>query len=166
MENRSYISSGSKRKRIVFRIRHTKAFLKDVGIIQVVCSEYRNRPDGRRKYLACSDLRVPPRQILIAYRMRWQIEIFHKQVKMHFGLEDIAATHFASVESHVYLVYCAYILLHMKPPGIPDNAKTIIEKQHYIESVFDNRGKASLLQRLTRFNGFENLKNELKAALS
>ncbi len=157
---------GKKRKRIVFRTRHTNVFLKGVGKILLVCSEFRNRPDGRRKYLACSDLHVSPRQVLIAYRIRWQIEIFHKQVKMHFGFEHIAAKHFSSVESHVYLVYCAYMLMHMKPPGMPDSSKTIIEKQHYIKSVVDNKSKAALLQRLTRINGVKNFKNQLKKALS
>jgi hypothetical protein len=107
-----------------------------------------------------------PRQILIAYRIRWQIEIFHKQVKMHFGFEHIAAKHFSSVESHVYLVYCAYMLLHMKPPGMPDTAKTTIEKQRYIKSVIENKDKAALLQLLTRFNGFEKFKWQLKEALN
>jgi hypothetical protein len=42
----------------------------------LVCSELRNRPDGRRKYLACNDLRATARQIIIGYRLRWAIEIF------------------------------------------------------------------------------------------
>jgi hypothetical protein len=40
-----------------------------------VCSERRNRPDGRRKYLACNDLRATPRQIVTGYRLRWSVEI-------------------------------------------------------------------------------------------
>ena len=56
--------------------------------------------------------------------------------------------------------------MHMKPPGMPDSSKTIIEKQHYIKSVVDNKSKAALLQRLTRINGVKNFKNQLKKALS
>jgi hypothetical protein len=48
---------------------------------------------------------------------------------------------------------------------MPDTAKTI-ETQRYIKSVFDNKDKADLIQRLTRLNGVEDYKNELKAALS
>jgi hypothetical protein len=44
--------------------------------VELVCSERRNRPDGRRKYLACNDLRATARQIVTGYRMRWAVEIF------------------------------------------------------------------------------------------
>src|SRR5262249_18334150 len=44
------------------------------------CSECHNRPAGRRKYLACSDLRVTARQIIIGYRLRWAVELFHKKI--------------------------------------------------------------------------------------
>jgi len=57
---------------------------------RVVCSEMRNRPDGRRKYLACNDLRATARQIVTGYRMRWAVELFHKSVKQHLGFEDVA----------------------------------------------------------------------------
>jgi hypothetical protein len=48
--------------------------------------------------------------------MRWRIEIFHKEVKMFLGFEDVATRTFESVKAHVHWVYCAYILLHSHPP--------------------------------------------------
>ena len=77
----------------------------------MICSEFKKRPKGRRKYLACNDLKGTPLQILIAYRLRWKIEIFHKEVKMFMGFQEVATKHFESVISHVHWVYCAYILL-------------------------------------------------------
>lgn len=44
------MTSGAKRKRMEFRIRHTMGYLRYVGKVHVVCSEFRKRPDGRRKY--------------------------------------------------------------------------------------------------------------------
>jgi hypothetical protein len=44
------MTSGAKRKRMAFRIRHTMGYLRYVGKVHVVCSEPRKRPDGRRKY--------------------------------------------------------------------------------------------------------------------
>ena len=41
---------GTKRKRMEFRTRDTMGYLRYVGQVQLVCSEPRNRPDGRRKY--------------------------------------------------------------------------------------------------------------------
>ena len=80
------MTNGTKAKRMEFRIRHTIAYLRYVGQVQVVCSEPRKRPEGRRKYFACNDLKVTARQIMLAYRLRWAVEIFHKNVKQHLGL--------------------------------------------------------------------------------
>ena len=70
------LTNGTKRKRMEFRTRDTIGYLRYVGQVQLVCSEPRKRPDGRRKYLACNDLRVTARQIILGYRLRWAIEIF------------------------------------------------------------------------------------------
>src|SRR5713101_8497910 len=51
-------TNGNKRKRMDFRVRHTSGYLRYVGKVELVCSALRNRPDGRRKYLACNDLRA------------------------------------------------------------------------------------------------------------
>ncbi|MCP4108828.1 MAG: transposase, partial [Desulfobacteraceae bacterium] len=121
------LTDGPKQKRTEFRIRHTEARLNNVGKVRLVCSEFKKSRKGKRKYLACTDLKIKPRQILIAYRIRWKIEIFHKHIKMHLGFEDVAAKNFRSVESHVHAVYCAYILMHDKPPGVSEDSKTILE---------------------------------------
>ena len=73
-------TSGNKRKRMDLRVRHTSGYLRYVGKVELVCSERRNRPDGRRTYLACNDLRATARQIVMGYRMRWAVELFHKSV--------------------------------------------------------------------------------------
>ncbi len=156
----------TKKKRMEFRIRHTTGYLKGVGQVQLVCSEFKKRRNGRRKYLACSDLRVTPKQILIGYRLRWRIEIFHKHIKMHLGFEDMSPKYFRSVETHVYLVYCAYILLQMDLPGLPHDARTILEKQAYIKAILEKRTFARILQRFTQFGGVEKYMDELKAVLS
>jgi hypothetical protein len=42
-------TSGHKRKRMDFRVRHTSGYLRYVGKGEWVCAERRHRPDGRRK---------------------------------------------------------------------------------------------------------------------
>ena len=83
-------TNSAKRKRMEFRIRQIIGYLRYVGKVQLICSEFRKRPDGRRKYLACNDLKAKARHILIGYRIRWAIEIFHKKVKMFLGFEEVA----------------------------------------------------------------------------
>jgi hypothetical protein len=159
-------ANSKQQKRMDVRIRHTTGFLKEVGKVQLVCSELKKRPDGRRKFLACSDLEAQPRQIVIGYRLRWGIELFHKAVKMHLGFEHIAAKHFCSVRAHVHWVYCAYILLHAHPPGVLESSHTIPEKQQNLQAVLENAKLANVLQQLTQIGGVRRYKDQIKQALA
>jgi Transposase DDE domain len=157
---------GNKRKRMDLRIRHTTGYLRHVGQVELVCSERRNRPDGRRKYLACNDLRATPRQIVTGYRMRWAVELFHKTVKQHLGFEDVATHGFDAVMSHVHWVYGAYILLHMSPPGLSPGAQSIGDKQRALQQGLADKEKRQILQKLTQIGGVQRYKDELRQALA
>ena len=105
------------------------------------------------------------RQILIGYRLRWAIEIFHKEVKTYLGFQDVAAKSFTSVKAHVHWVYCAYILLHARPPGVPDDLGSLPDRQRRIKEIVDSNEKARMIQLLTQINGVERCKNELRRAI-
>jgi hypothetical protein len=158
------LTEGGKRRRKEFRVRHADVFLKGVGKVRAVCSEFKKRREGGRKHFACSDLKMTAREILITYRMRRKTEIFHKEVKMHLGFEDAAAKHFDSVVSHVCMVYCAYILLHSDLPGISGESETP-EKQKKVEMILQSREIAAQIHEITKIGGPVNLKNKLKSAL-
>ena len=115
--------------------------------------------------MACNDLRAKARQILIGYRVRWAIEIFHKEVKMFLGFQDVATKRFTSVMAHVHWVYCAYILLNFHPPGVPAQIKSLPDKQRKIEEIVDSREKIRVIQLLTQIKGGKRYKNELRKAL-
>jgi hypothetical protein len=159
-------TSGNKRKRMDLRVRHTSGYLRSVGKVELVCCEQRHRPDGRRKYLACNDLRATARQIVTGYRMRWAVELFHKTVKQHLGFEDVATHGFEAVISHVHWVYCAYILLHMAPPGLSPGAQSIGDKQRALQRGQANQEKRHILQKLTQIGGVQRYKDELRQALA
>jgi hypothetical protein len=159
-------TNGMKRKRMEFRVRDTIGYLRYVGQVQLVCSELRNRPEGRRKYLACNDLRVTARQIVLGYRLRWSIELFHKTVKQHLGFEDVATSGFASVMSHVHWVYCAYILLSMSPPGVAANVTSLGDAQRQLQRLLANQEKRRILQKLTQIGGVQRYQDELRQALA
>lgn len=153
------------RKRMEFRVRQIMGYLRYVGEVQLICSEFKKKPKGRIKYLACNDLKVKPRHILIGYRIRWAIEIFHKEVKMFLGFQDVATTSFSSVMAHVHWVYCAYILLHSLPPAVADHIKSLADRQGKIKEIVDSNEKARVIQLLTQIKGVERYKNELQGAL-
>jgi Transposase DDE domain len=157
---------GNKRKRMDGRVRHTAGYLRYVGKVEVVCSALRNRPEGRRKYLACNDLRATPRQIVTGYRLRWAVELFHKSVKPHLGFEDVATHGFDAVISHVHWVYCAYILLHMSLPGLSPGVQSIGDKQRALQQRLADKEKRHILQKLTQIGGVQRYTDELRQALA
>jgi hypothetical protein len=159
-------TNANKRKRMDLRIRHTTGYLRYVGKVELVCSERRNRPDGRRKYLACNDLRATPRQIVTAYRLRWSVEVFHKCVKQNIGFEDVATHGFDAVVSHVHWVYCAYILLHMLPPGLALESQSVGDRQRALQQGLANQEKRHILQKLTQIGGVQRYKDEIRQALA
>ncbi len=158
--------NGGKKKRMEFRIRQIIGYLKNFGKAQLICSQFSKKPKGGRKYLACNDLKATPRQIIIGYRLRWVIEIFHKEVKMFLGFEDVSAKWFDSVISHVHWVYCAYILLNSNPPGMPGQIKSMERKQQLVEEMIKRKELSGLSQLMTQINGVQRLKNEIRQVLN
>ena len=154
----------SKKKRMEFRIRLIKGYLRYVGYVLLICSEFKKRPRGRRKYLACSDLKATARQIVIGYRIRWAVEIFHKEIKMFLGFEDVATKWFDSVIAHVYWVYCAYILLNKGP--FDSHVRAIADKQRRISKIVSTREKSRVLQMLTQIDGPQRYKKELQQVIA
>ena len=147
-----------------FRIRLIKGYLRYVGYVLLICSEFKKRPGGRRKYMACSDLKARARQIVIGYRIRWAIEIFHKEVKMFLGFEDVATKWFDSVIAHVHWVYCAYILLNKGP--FDSHVRAIADKQRRISKIVSTREKSRVLQMLTQIDGAQRYKKELQQVIA
>lgn len=160
------MTNGAKAKRMEFRIRHTMGYLRYVGQVQLVCSEPKKRPEGRRRYFACNDVKVTARQIMLGYRLRWAVELFHKKIKQHLGFEDVATSGFDSVISHVHWVYGAYILLHMSPPGVSADGESLGGKQRQLQSFLDRKEKSRILQKLTQIGGVQRYKDELRQALA
>jgi hypothetical protein len=157
---------GHKRQRMDVRVRHTAGYVRSGGKVELVCAERRHRPDGRRKYLAGNDLRATARQIVAGYRMRWAVELCHKCVKQHLGFEEVATHGFDAVMSHVHWVYCAYILLHMSPPGLSPGNQSIGDKQRALQHGLADKEKRHILQKLTQIDGVQRYKDELRQALA
>ena len=159
--------NGGKKKWMEFRVRQITGYLKNFGKAQLICSQFKTKSNnGKRKHLACNDLKATPRQIVIGYRLRWAIEIFHKEIKMFLGFEDVSAKYFSSVMSHVHWVYCAYILLNSSPPGFPIGVKSMAEKQLMVNKIIENKGLSAVNQLLTQAKGTQRLKAHIQKALN
>jgi hypothetical protein len=159
--------NGGKKKWMEFRTRQITGYLKNFGKAQLICSQLKTKSNkGKRKHLACNDLKATPRQIVIGYRLRWAIEIFHKEIKMFLGFEDVSAKHFKSVISHVHWVYCAYILLNLSPPGFAAGMKSMAEKQLMVNKIIGKKELSAVNQLLTQAKGPQRLKSLIQKALN
>ena len=49
------------------------------------------------------------------------------------------------------------ILINACPPGVPDSAKSLSEKQQFVAGVLENKKIASILQKLTQIGGAEHV---------
>lgn len=151
----------SKGKQRSYRIRELRGNLK--GILtpaKLICSE---KPNGEKLFLACSNEKVSARTIVMAYRMRWKIEIFHHDVKSLLSFEDLGAHGFESIESHVYWVYTAFLLIEEEKLDSHSISKTTQQ----VKEQFIRRHKIEDLNKLhylaARFDKGNAIKKELSA---
>ena len=127
-------------------------YLKDIhSRVMLVCSKRVN--DKKCKFLACSNINVSIKNIILCYKLRWTIEIFHRDIKSYLGMEDAGVKRFDSLHNHVHWVYLAYILLKEKYPKMSIRAAQIaFEREGRIKEIKTSN------QKLTQINGFEKLR--------
>jgi len=153
-----------KGKRGVFRARKLTGALKGLNDreVAIVCS-MKSKGKGRR-FLACSRAKASLSLISQVYRLRWQVELFHRAVKQQFGVQDIAAHSFDAVEAHVHWVYTAYVLTQLLPM---ENVQGLVAKQRKLTAIVQASAAVSLVQKVTKlrtcFSGKEKAKDLVAA---
>ena len=153
-----------KRQRKGIRARKLTGYLKGVKSCEMalVCSE-KSKGEGRR-FLACSMANVCTSMVLQLYKIRWNVEIFHRDVKGLFGLEDVAGKHFDAVEAHVHWVYSAYILISMiKIEGGMAARRNSVSKVIRMDSTQTLARKIQLLQ--GQYGGREKIRDLVAAVV-
>lgn len=139
------LNGGKRRKE--FRVRTLTGLLKGTPFkAALVCSE---KPNGERLYLACSRETASAGAIARTYKLRWLIEVFHHEVKSYLGFEDAAVEKFEAMETHVYWVYCAYLLLFEL---MDDESRSILSRRKQIESGIQDEEIGRLLKLNARFD--------------
>jgi hypothetical protein len=102
-----------------------------LGEAQVVYSwktpAYTPQPRTDRRHFAAlvtNNLRLSPRKVVEYYELRWQIEVFFRELKGQLGLQDYQGTQFASYERYVTLALLGYMVLeYQRLRGLKGQAK-------------------------------------------
>lgn len=123
----------------VFRVCHEAREVAKLGRVGVVYSwkspVYRPRRSKDResfKVLVCSDPNMPAARIVELYDLRWQIELFFRELKSGLGLGDYTGTDFYAYERLVDLTLLSFLYLEE-------------QRQHAVQAAAAPARRAKLL---------------------
>jgi IS4 transposase len=63
------------------------------------------------KVLLCNNPNLCDRHILEMYALRWQVEIFFRELKSDLGAADFSGQHFDAFERYLDLILLSYLYL-------------------------------------------------------
>lgn len=97
-----------------YRYHEVLVSLKGVGLVKlVIVQQWRNNRWSRAFYLVSTDTRRSAEGIITTYTQRWDIEVFHRDIKQHLGLESCSARREKSIIRHLMLVTFAHASLKL-----------------------------------------------------
>jgi len=149
---------GKKKNQREHEVKQRLGYLKDVRRqVQIVSSK--RSSDAKLKFLACSNLDCDIKSILLCYRMRWEIELFHRDLKSYLGLEHAGVHSFDALMNHVHWVYLCYHLLKEK------FACGIRSAQLKLKKELEIKEKNRVVQTLTQINGIHKIKSQYQSVI-
>jgi hypothetical protein len=106
---------GPKAKSRTFYVHQERRTVKSVGDVRLVFSTTKAKlakatPDDV-KILMTNNLKLSVREVVELYALRWQIELFFKELKSTFGFHQYRFRNFAAVESWCELALLAFMYL-------------------------------------------------------
>lgn len=106
---------GPKAKPRTFNVHEERRRVHSVGEVRLVFSTMKKElktagPDDV-KILMTNDLRLSVREVIELYLLRWQIELFFKELKSHLGFAQYRFRRFESVEGWVKSALTAFLYL-------------------------------------------------------
>lgn len=104
--------------RRVYRYHCERRTVAQIGEVAVVYSwkertDSSGTPTGKHsfKVLVCSDPKIDGALIIEWFEIRWQVEVFFRELKSDLGLEDYRGCDFTACERHYDLTLLAFMLL-------------------------------------------------------
>ena len=138
------------KKRRESRIRTLVGYLKGVNHEVRLVSAV--KPNGERLFLACSRVKIEAGAITRAYRARWKVELFHRDVKSYLGFEDAGLTKFEAIHAHVLWVYSVYLLLYELTE---ESSGGVLERRRQVERCLRDEEIGEILSLNARFDSIQ-----------
>lgn len=114
-EHFRYASPASGKKKDLYQVASEILNFPKLGEIRVVYSWKKNNKgksnSNSYKILLCSDINFCDRKIVELYALRWQIEIYFRELKSEIGLCDYSGKEFRACERFIDICLLAYLFL-------------------------------------------------------
>jgi len=149
---------GKKKNQREHEVKQQLGYLKDIRRQVKIVSSKRSS-DEKLKFLASSRLDCDIKSILLCYRMRWEIELFHRDLKSNLGLQHAGVHSFDALMNHVHWVYLSYHLLKEKYGCSINLAQFKLKKELEIKE------KNRVVQTLTQINGQAKIKTQYQSVI-
>lgn len=96
-------------KRRIFRVAKSIVFLPKVGMVALFICKYH----GVTRFFISNDLGLKPRQMILKYNERFEIEFFHRDIKQHLGFGELFVRSRHCAQKHWTLIAVAYNLVNL-----------------------------------------------------
>lgn len=80
--------------------------------VQLVFSRMKSAPKASWVVLLCIDVGMELSEILDVYALRWNIEVYFKEIKQYFGFGKDQSWQYAAIVASTHLAMIRYILLY------------------------------------------------------
>jgi hypothetical protein len=171
---------GRKAKTRTFYVHRERLAVHSVGEVQVVFSTMLEPQRGKRveiqKILMTNDLTLSPAEIVELYDLRWQIELFFKELKSTLGFHQYRFRKFEKVERWVELCLITFLYLEwyraeqLASRGLSDKQKRWWrwQRMHGLCVAVRQQAEETELERMAKYTrtkgGLRKLKRLLRAA--
>jgi IS4 transposase len=173
---------GPKAKTRTFYARKERLLVHNVGTVQVVFSTKEKPENGKpidrkkTKILMTNHLKLSAAEIVELYDLRWQIELFFKELKSTLGFHQYRFVDFAAVESWVECCLITYLYLEwyrakrLSRRGLSKKAKRwwSCQRTHGLCQAVAQEAECKELNRLADWShtpaGLKKLKRLVRAA--
>lgn len=173
---------GPKAKTKTFYARKERLQVHNVGKVQVVFSTKEKPKNGKpidrskTKILMTNNLKLSAAEIVELYDLRWQIELFFKELKSTLGFHEYGFADFAAVESWVECCLITYLYLEwyrakqLSRRGLSKEAKRwwSCQRSHGLCQAVAQKAECKELTRLADWSqtptGLKKLKRVVRAA--
>jgi hypothetical protein len=173
---------GPKVKARTFYAHRERLTLHSVGKVQLVFSTKEKPQPGKRltadtcKILMTNNLQLSTAEIVTLYDLRWQIELFFKELKSELGFHQYRLRRFEQVENWTQLCLLTFLYLEwyragqLARRGQPVEAKRwwLWQRTHGLRLAVRQRTEQAELEKLSHWTatstGLKKLKRVLRAA--